>query len=369
MREKQFKNITTILKWLLVICIAFLLWVSREAVLETEDWKLFDFDFKNREGVISSYSSLLAAILSFVAILFVLIDLFYQRRIKESEKEQNFYSTLQGYRDNLNIIELFTSELKKDATVFYESLIEYSKKEILHHTEMNRIGFLPNTYPNTYPKLILDVDRGMFYEAIKHYQPSDDWKKLYVDLYKLADYYDKVFDELRIKHQIHLDKKFRHSREIAIALDEFIDISQDIRNKVIMIYRDREVHIMSDSYYPFLQRIKELITEISSQNPTDEQRLSPDFVNPASIEVWHDKVFQPVFHSILALWNEHGQDDYNLNSILVKVQMLTREYSRLKQDSLDYAQHIKDYATRYFKEDSSQIIRLTEINEALGEIE
>lgn len=365
MTSKQFRRIASTLKWSLIVCVILLLWLTREAVIETDNWKFFDLDFSNREGVISAYSSLLAAVLSFIAILFVLLDLFYQRRIKASEVEEEEESKLQDYRDNLNIIQLFTTELISDATSFYDSLIEYSEKEKANHTEMNRIGFLPNTYP----KLILDVDRVKFYEAIKHFKPSDDWKKLYVDLYKLSDYYDKSFDELRIKHQIHLDKKFKHSRDIAIALDEFIDKAADIRNEVIVIYRDKEEHIMTDSFYPLLQRIKELTTEISSQQPTDEQRLSPDFVNPVSIEVWHDKVFQPVFHTILALWNDHGQDTYNLKSIHVKVQSLIREYSRLKQDSLDYAKHIEDYATRYFKSDSKQIKRLKEINEAIGKIE
>lgn len=364
MTSKQFKNITTALKWSLVGCGILLLWLTREAVIETENWNLFDLDFTKREGVISAYSSLLAAVLSFIAILFVLLDLFYQRRIKESEKEDALITKVQEHRDNLSIIQLFTTELKQDAVSFYDSLIEYSEKEKEHHTEMNRLGFLPNTYP----KLILDVDRVRFYEAMKYYKPSDDWKKLYVDLYKLVDYYDKSFDELRLKHQIHLDKKFKHSRDITEGINSFIDNAMAIRNEVIAEYRHRDEDIMTNNYYPLLQRIKELVTEITSNQPTDAERVEADFINPSSIMVWHNTVFQPVFNTILALWNEHGQDSYNLKSIHVKAQALIREYLRLKQDSFDYATHIEDYAKRYFKEDCKQLSRLTEINKALSNI-
>lgn len=364
MKSQQFKNITTALKWSLGICILFLLWLTREAVIETEDWKLFDFDFKNKEGVISSYSSLLAAILSFIAIIFVLLDLFYQRHTKEQEKEDSAKAKEQEYKDNLNIIQLFTIELKKDAVDFFDSLKEYSVKEKSNPSEMNRIGFLPNTYP----KLILDVDRVRFYEAIKFFEPSDNWKKLYVDLYKLVDYYDKSFNELKTKHQIHLNKKFKHSRDIAIALDLFIDEAMDIRNNIIQKCIADETETMDDPYFPLLQHFKELAFDFAKQQPTDKERLAPDFVNPVSIQKWHDTVFQPVFHQILDLWNKNGQDTYNLKSVHVKVQSLIREYSRLKQDSLDYAKHIEDYATRYFKEDSKKIIRLSEISEELGKV-
>ena len=89
------------------VVIIFLIWVSIEAITETENWKFFDLDFENREGVISSYGSLLAGLLSLVSILFVLLDLTYQRRLKSQEDEQRESARNQRLKYNLEIITLF----------------------------------------------------------------------------------------------------------------------------------------------------------------------------------------------------------------------------------------------------------------------
>ena len=229
MTARQFRITSRVLAVILVLTSIFLFWLSKEAISETENWKFFDFDFTNKDGVISSYGSLLAAILSFIAILLVLLDLFYQRRLKAIENEEKEAALIESQRDKLNIIVLFVKQLRKDVVDQNKTALKYVEIETNNPTEINRMSFLPNTYP----KLILDVDRVRFYDAIQHFQPSEDWKKLYVDLYKITDFYDKSFDELRKKHQIHLDKKFKHCRELAIALDEFIDINSEIRNNII----------------------------------------------------------------------------------------------------------------------------------------
>ncbi len=115
MKKNQFRNISYGLFTVSGLIILFLIWLSFEAASETKNWKFLDFDFEGKEGVISSYGSLLAAILSFISILYVLLDLAYQRRLKSQEEEYLKKERKQKLKDNLNIIRLFIDRLKSNS--------------------------------------------------------------------------------------------------------------------------------------------------------------------------------------------------------------------------------------------------------------
>lgn len=364
MNAKQFRYSFFSVVVILFFTSIFIFWISKEAVAETENWKLFDFDFTNREGIISSYASLLAGILSFIAILLVLLDLLYQRRTNQAEIEVMEMDRIEEHRDSLNIISLFTKELLKDINTLNKSALEFTENEKSQPWEMNKMGFAPKTYP----KLILDVDRVRFYEAMRFFHPGENWKKLYVELYKIVDFYAEAFEDLREKYKNHLSKKFDLSRELAEALDQFIDSNSRIRNSVIVQSKAEGKDPQTDPYFSVLQSIKERAVAIVQSHPSPEERASENFVSTSSFKVWHDEVWQPAFNEILLLWNTHGTDPYNLESLLAKVQRLIREYSRLTQDSLDYALHVENYYKKYFNNESEFPKQLKKIQSEIEKV-
>ena len=359
MNSRRFRIITWTISIITILIVLFLFWLSREAVYETEDWIAFDFDFKGKEGVISSYGTLLAAILSFIAILFVLLDLLYQRRLKEIEDEVKDESRIQEYRDNMSIIQLFSTELINSTGELNVRSKSFVTKEKSLPSQINLMGFSPNTYP----KLILDVDQRRFYEAIKYFQPGEDWRKLYVDLYRIVDFYDKSFVELKNKHQIHLDKKFALLNKLGDKLDNFIDNSSIIRNNIIVEAKKAGKESIDDPFFSAVDFINSKAIEIKSREVSLEDRAKEDFIDPHSMTVWHDELFKKVFDDILGLWNTHGYDSHGLKDIHKQVQSLIREYSRLVQDSIDYANHIENYFESYFSKDSKYIKRLSKIRD------
>ncbi|MBI6121030.1 hypothetical protein [Salegentibacter maritimus] len=364
MTAKQFRYSLVSVIIVFIFTSFFIIWLSKEAIVETENWKPFDFDFTNREGVISSYASLLAGILSFIAILLVLLDLLYQRRTKQAEMEVMEINRIEEHRDRLDIISLFTRELLKDINTLNKSAEEFTEKEKLQPWEMNKMGFAPKTYP----KLILDVDRVSFYEAMRFFHPGENWKEIYVELYKIVDFYAEAFEDLREKYKNHLSKKFDLSTELAEALDHFIDSNSRIRNSVIIQSKEEGKDPQSNPYFSVLQFVKERAVTIVQSHPTSEERASENFISPSSFKVWHDEVWQPVFNNILLLWNTHGNDPYNLESLLTQVQKLIRKYSRLTQDSLDYALHVEDYYKMYFNEKSRFPKQLKKIQREIEEV-
>ena len=148
-----------IYRWILgttltVICMVFifLIILSIDAANETDNWQFLNFDFSKRNNIISAYGGLLGAILSFITILFVILDLIYQRRQKTIEIEEKEDKRIQELKDSLSLVQVFIDRLYKNNIDQSKIAKNYVKKEKSEPTEMNIMSF----YPNTYPKLILN---------------------------------------------------------------------------------------------------------------------------------------------------------------------------------------------------------------------
>ncbi len=226
-RLYRFIFITTLIFILLVFI--FLIIISFDAAGETDDWKFLDLDFTNKDNIIAAYGGLLGSILSFIAILFVILDLVYQRRQKTLESEEKEEIRLQELRDSLGITKVYVERLHKNNIDQSERAQAYASEEMSKPTEMNRMSF----FPNTFPKLILEIDRHNIFRALREFKPGNEWKKIFVDLYKIADFYNKSTEEITNKHQIHLNKKYKHNSAIATNLDILIDEVSNVRNDII----------------------------------------------------------------------------------------------------------------------------------------
>ena len=79
-------------KWKIIIALisailAFIIFViTREAILETQNWAYLDIDYSGKSEVISSYGALLAAILSTISIILLVYTILFQS--KESVKQE-----------------------------------------------------------------------------------------------------------------------------------------------------------------------------------------------------------------------------------------------------------------------------------------
>ena len=131
-----------IFTWFVIgLVFIFLIILSLEAANETDNWEFFKFDFTEKDNIISAYGGLLGSILSFITILFIIMDLVYQRRQKTIEIEKEEQNRIQELSDSLGIIPLFINRLYKNNLRQSERVSSYVEKETNQPTEMNQLSF------------------------------------------------------------------------------------------------------------------------------------------------------------------------------------------------------------------------------------
>lgn len=361
MTKKLYRWIFGITLGAIFFVFVFLIILSFDAANETKDWQFLDFDFSKSDNVISAYGGLLGSILSFIAILFVILDLVYQRRQKTLEVEEKEALRIQDLKDSLGFIQVYVDRLYKNNISQSIIATEYSKEEMEHPTEMNRMSF----YPNTYPKLILEVDRQNIFKAFRELKPGVEWKKTYVDLYKIADFYDKSTKEVTEKHQIHLNKKYKHSSEIATTLDSLIDEVSKVRNGIIAIHTEHHSILLENPFFIIVNDFKEKTIAI-----TDERkRKLANGANPEDISTglmeFRINIVGPLFDGIMLKYNIDHTLPQEFSNLLTSSQEFLRQTEKLIKDSNDYANHINYYNSKYLSVESEYQIRLLEISKLL----
>lgn len=340
------------------IVLIFLIILSFDAARETDNWKFLDFDFTHKNSIITAYGGLLGSILSFVAILFVILDLVYQRRQKTLETEEKEASRIQELKDSLGITQIYTDRLYRNNLEQSETAQKYALEEKEHPTEMNRMSFTPNTFP----KLILEVDRQNIFRALRELRPGKDWKKTYVDLFKIADFYSKSTDEISEKHQIHLNKKYKHSSSIATNLDILIDKISNVRNEIIRNNTEHHTLLLQNPLFVIVNDFKERTVVITTERKEKlDSGANPEDVS-SGLADFRNLVVGPMFDAIMAFYREGNVLTIEFNELLTLCQEFMRQTEKLMKDSTDYASHINYYDQKYLNETSIYQIRLKEIS-------
>lgn len=247
-----------------------------------------------------------------------------------------------------------------------EECLQFVEMERDRPTKVNKMSF----YPNTFPKMILEVDRVSFFESLSLFKPSANWRNLYVNLFKTVDFYENSYEEIFSKYQIHLDKKVAMSMDIASKIDQFVDAISTTRNNMIQNLPNES--ISTNPFYELLHS-----TSIKFQNiisARNQMSFKDQFENndPAAMSVWSGQILQPFFDGTLILWREHGADSFNFNETLLPLtQNLIRQIDILTRDSLDYANHIEEYANKYLVKDAPYVQKLettsNELNSSLNQ--
>lgn len=361
MSRKLYRWIFGITLGVIFLVFIFLIILSFDAANETKNWQFLNFDFSKRDNVISAYGGLLGSILSFIAILFVILDLVYQRRQKTLEVEEKEASRIQELKESLGFIQVYIDRLYKNNINQSKIATEYSKEEMEHPTEMNRMSF----YPNTFPKLILEVDRQNIFKAFKELKPGLDWKKEYVDLYKIVDFYDKSTKEVTEKHQIHLNKKYKHSSIIATTLDSLIDEVSNVRNGIIAAHTEHHSTLLENLYFIIVNDFKERTVLITDER---KQKLAgganPEEI-PTGLMEFRMDIVSPLFDAIMLQYKNDNNLPKEFNNLLTSSQEFLRQTEKLIKDSNDYASHINYYNSKYLSVESEYQLRLLEISKLL----
>ncbi|MGO3181276.1 MAG: hypothetical protein ACTIJ9_00440 [Aequorivita sp.] len=342
----------------------FLVILSFDAANETASWSFMNFDFTTKDNIISAYGGLLSGILSFITIMFVVLDLVYQRRqatFQEEEKNKEIKSELKSV---LGVVQIYVDRLYEANLTQASSASEYSLKELKDSTEMNRMTF----HPNTYPSLILKLDNTLVYRGFLRFRPGKDWKKLYANLYSVADFYNKSTEEMMQKHKIHLNKKYDHSIRISVILDDLIDSVSEVRNEIIASYGGDNPLLFMDTTFQILNDFKEATVAITeARNQQIENGVPTDEISNSILD-FRENIVSSLFDGIMSLYRQNNLLSPQLNNLLSRTQIFLRQSEKLIKDSTDYAAHIEYYTKEYLSAESIYQEKLDEINSALVNI-
>ena len=208
------------------------------------------------------------------------------------------------------------------------------------------------------------MDRQNTYRAFREFKPGKDWQAIYVDLYKICDFYDHSSRELMEKHQKHLDIKYKLSQEIASDLDVLIDKVSQARNNLI-IGTENKADLPNDPVFVILNKFKDqMVRAVEERNKKIMAGVNPEEIQSSMME-FREKIVGPIFTEILDYYNETGKMSSYLEEILKLSQAFLRQTEKLIKDSRDYASHLKNYNAQFLAAESSYQKKLLEIYKEL----
>jgi len=373
-------------KWKITLYIAIFLFlvliyfVTSEAVLETQNWKAFDLDYTGKEGVISSYGTLLAALLSSLSIIILAYTILFQRkeaveqakryeddtitqrnRFKKQFKLQKKQFKAEREREERNVkldlfykLQLVDVFLETNISHIEETGIELKKffeMEKLHPLKMNMLYFLVN---KEIAKLI-EMDSLSIFKAFKLFFKDDNWTKKFNQLFNIVGFYYDALEELRVKHDYH--KKDKFNRKIKIADD--LKMIMDFGVKIVDRYRK----VYGETYltYPFSNLINNFI-------PAYYSILDEDAENKRETDL--DDLSQNLLKLFLTeamnIRREIGFDELGTEDLVSMISSLRKDIYKLKFDCEYFANDCEIRYNLYFNVENKHFKELKELKEYIN---
>ncbi|MDQ0592719.1 large-conductance mechanosensitive channel [Chryseobacterium ginsenosidimutans] len=117
--------------------------ITTQAIYNTANptWKI---DFGGQDDTISSYAGLMGALLSFLSIMFVLLNIVEDREKIQQEKKDKQNEEIENYENWFKVINNFLSTIIDDIKATGNNLKEFAKKELEEPSELHNTFFVVN---------------------------------------------------------------------------------------------------------------------------------------------------------------------------------------------------------------------------------
>lgn len=133
------------------ITIIGILFLTIQAIYATEDWAWFKMDYTGKEGVISSYGTLIGGVLAFLSILFVLFQVYEQREQIEQDKRAAEQKIVEEYKNIFKLLSSFLASVLRDINHNGKKLKDFCEAELKNPTLSNQTYFTVN---NNFSRII-----------------------------------------------------------------------------------------------------------------------------------------------------------------------------------------------------------------------
>jgi len=369
-------------KWKLIVIISSLLLafiifiITREAVLETQNWKFLDLDYSGKGDVISSYGALLAAILSSVSIFLLVYTILFQsqesiaqanRFSTESEKQEKRFMKEHKLQKKHFKLEKQREESKRRRNLYFKlELISEFLKTIVNHVQetgdelkkfielekanplgMNMLFFLVN---KNMGKLIEMDYLSIFIAFREFFAEEESWTKDFNSLFSLVGFNKDALDELRENFTYHKNDKYKRKLKISENLKTVMDMGFNIvdryKDEYGKGYLDHPLSSLINRFVPAYYKI--LDADDEAKRETDLDKLSQGLLLKFNDDA-------------MKIRDEFGLDNLGSKEMIALISSIRKDIYKLKFDSLYFAGNCEERYIDYFSRESNNIKELIEI--------
>lgn len=349
---QQYKRI---IKWVFWTTIVLIIFLTIQAIYETDNWKAFAIDYNTRDHIISAYGTLIGGVLAFLSILFVLYQVYEQREQIIREREEVSEDKRQDLKDRLMLLTNYLLTLKNDIIKHGERMEVFYKKEKENPSFTNSIYF--NTNKNF--ERVIEMDILSNFKAFQLYfnDEGNDWQRQFINLYEIADFYNEAFKDLKKKYELHTTDKVKTLKLIAKDMGDMLNaiakLVDDYRTKYgAEDYLTKPWSILVNEYTPahyvYLQEVQ------NNGEVPDYRHIS-------------NELLMPLISSAMEIRNDIGYDDMGSRDIIEMASNIRKRIWEVETYSLQYADDIEKQYTNYFSADNESYTRLSEIKTLIDE--
>jgi len=352
-----------------IIIISILIFITTQAIVETENWKFFDIDYTNKEKVISGYSALLGAILSTLSIILLVYTIYLQnleskkqkKRFNKEHKLQKEQFEIEKLREEnkersekfslLNLISVFLDSIIKHIEETSVELLNFIKAEKENPIRMNTLFFLVN---KSISKLI-EMDHLAIFKGFEYFLINDkEWIEKYQRLFNSVGFYNDALLELRTNYDYHKTNKFTRKKKLGEDLKNLMDESSRLLNR----YRNE----LPNTYleYPYAKIINEFI-------PAYYQYLYQSKGEETDFEELSQNLLEDFVLKCMNIRKKIGFDNFGIEEIVTQVSSIRKEIWSLKNDCIYFANNLEERFNAYFSPESLSLIKLKELKSFLDE--
>jgi hypothetical protein len=350
-----------------IVIISILIFITFQAIVETENWKIFDIDYTNKEKVISGYSALLGAILSSLSIILLVYTIYLQnveskkqkKRFNKEHKLQKVQFEIEKLREQnkqrsdkillLNLISVFLDSIIKHIEETSVELLNFIKAEKENPIGMNTLFFLVN---KSISKLI-EMDHLAIFKGFEYFLTNDkEWIKKYQRLFNSVGFYNDALLELRTNYDYHKTNKFTRKKKLGEDLKNLMDESSRLLNR----YRKE----LPENYmeFPYVIIINEFI-------PAYYEFLYENKGEETDFEELSQNLLEDFLLKCMNIRKQIGFDNFGIEEIVTQVSSIRKEIWSLKNDCIYFANNLEERYNAYFSPESSSLIKLKELKSFL----
>jgi hypothetical protein len=328
-----------------ILLFGFLIALTLKVIYIVPNPKFLDIDFVTNSNIIQSYAALMASILTFLSIIYVVYTIVQQRELFEKERKVEVENKESDLLDRITLIDTLVADLIEHILKSGVEIKNFYETEFKSPLRGNLLLF----YVNNNSTRILEMDSLNIFKACQLYYKKPRSVENFTELLKLVDFYSESQKELKIKFDSYIDDKTSILKNLAFDINLIMD--KVVKN--LELYRSNfPDDFESKAWYKLLNHfIKVYYENLPPNQESDLELINKDVLNPF---LTHANQIR------LSIGYE-----YETQEIVILVAGVRKRLYSLKMDSNHFASHLQERYLKFYSEGGDYFDRLPKLKQSL----